>query len=71
MKYLPILLLFWTLPTDSQEPVRNWQTYGQYEFGAPCSDLHNADDWIEVIGHDGVIRKECNEIELKPIGNRP
>jgi hypothetical protein len=71
MKYLPILLLFYALPTDSAQTHLTWQNFGKYEFGAPCSDLHNAEDWREVIGADGVIRKECNEIVLKRLGKRP
>lgn len=71
MKPLPILLLvgllIWSMPTDSQEPVMNWQTFGHYEFGAPCSDLNNPDDWQEVIGKDGVVRKECRELDVKKI----
>jgi hypothetical protein len=71
MRPLPILLLAflltWSFPTDSQEPVMNWQSFGRYEFGAPCSDLSNSDDWQEVIGRDGVIHKKCREIGLKPM----
>jgi hypothetical protein len=71
VKLLPVLLLAFSLlyamPTDSEEPVMNWQTFGRYEFGAPCSDLSNQDDWQEVIGKDGVIHKKCREIELKPL----
>ena len=70
MKYLPILLLLYALPTDSAQSHLTWQNFGKYEFGAPCSDPANADDWREVIGKDGVIRKECRVIKLKSI-DRP
>ena len=67
MKYLPILLLFYAVPTDSAQTQLTWQNFGKYEFGAPCADWKNSEDWREAIGKDGVIRKECRMIELKRI----